>query len=191
MATNLFRPVTYARAVFERSTGRLLWCPPTRHGRHVISTPVLVPRIIGAPSSRPGMVKNLFGEDRIRKCPGNNSNDTKPQPGIAARIFPPESSGTMPARLLSASIQKRSSCSGHMLTANRAETVTWIFSVIMPARNELDQAVRIDRAVAPRFPLDLVVCTPHNVAWRLKEGDSFLRNVLTRGKVLYSADPHS
>lgn len=78
-----------------------------------------------------------------------------------------------------------------MLTANRAETVTWIFSVIMPARNELDQAVRIDRAVAPRFPLDLVVCTPHNVAWRLKEGDSFLRNVLTRGKVLYSADPHS
>src|SRR5580765_239725 len=57
--------------------------------------------------------------------------------------------------------------------------------VVMPARNEIDQAVRIDRVMDPSFPLDLIVCTPKNVAWRLMEGDSFLREVMTKGKVLY------
>lgn len=57
--------------------------------------------------------------------------------------------------------------------------------VVMPARNEIAQAVRIDRAIDPMFPLDLIVCTPKNIAWRLKEGDSFLREVMTKGKVLY------
>jgi predicted nucleotidyltransferase len=57
--------------------------------------------------------------------------------------------------------------------------------VVMPARNEIDQAIRIDRAIDPKFPLDLIVCTPKNIAWRLKEGDSFLREIFSRGKVLY------
>ena len=57
--------------------------------------------------------------------------------------------------------------------------------VVMPARNEIDQAVRIDRVIDPLFPLDLIVCTPKNIAWRLKEGDSFLREIMTKGKVLY------
>jgi predicted nucleotidyltransferase len=57
--------------------------------------------------------------------------------------------------------------------------------VVMPARNELDQAVRIRLAVDYQFPLDLIVRTPKNLAWRLAEGDSFLREILTRGKVLH------
>jgi predicted nucleotidyltransferase len=57
--------------------------------------------------------------------------------------------------------------------------------VVMPARNEINQAVRIDRVVDPEFPLDLIVCTPKNVAWRLQEGDSFLSEIMARGKVLY------
>jgi uncharacterized protein len=57
--------------------------------------------------------------------------------------------------------------------------------VVTPTRNEIDQAVRIDRATGPMFPLDLIVRTPDNIAWRLEEGDSFLRDVMTRGKVLY------
>src|SRR6266568_2921630 len=36
--------------------------------------------------------------------------------------------------------------------------------VVMPARNEIDQAVRIDRVTDPPFPLDLIVCSPKNVA---------------------------
>jgi uncharacterized protein len=57
--------------------------------------------------------------------------------------------------------------------------------VVAPARSEIGQAVRIDRATDPMFPLDLIVCTPTNLAWRLKEGDSFLRDIMARGKVLY------
>ena len=57
--------------------------------------------------------------------------------------------------------------------------------VIMPARNQIDQALRIDRALDPPFPLDLIVRTPRNMKWRLDEGDSFLREIVSRGKVLY------
>ncbi|HEY1343180.1 MAG TPA: nucleotidyltransferase domain-containing protein [Bryobacteraceae bacterium] len=57
--------------------------------------------------------------------------------------------------------------------------------VVMPARNELDQAVRIRLTVDYHFPLDLVVRTPNNLAWRLAEGDSFLHEVVNRGKVLH------
>lgn len=57
--------------------------------------------------------------------------------------------------------------------------------VIMPARNQIDQACRIDNAFDPPFPLDLIVRTPKNVAWRLAVGDSFLSEVMTKGKVLH------
>ena len=57
--------------------------------------------------------------------------------------------------------------------------------VIMPARNQIDQALRIDRALDPPFPLDLIVRTPRNMKWRLEEGDSFLREIVTQGIVLY------
>src|SRR5262245_57151607 len=57
--------------------------------------------------------------------------------------------------------------------------------VIMPASNELSQAVKICQTVDYNFPLDLLVRTPKNLAWRLAEGDSFLREILERGKVLY------
>jgi predicted nucleotidyltransferase len=57
--------------------------------------------------------------------------------------------------------------------------------VVMPARNELDQAVKICLGVDYQFPLDLLVRTPENLAWRLAEGDSFLGEVMERGKVLY------
>jgi uncharacterized protein len=57
--------------------------------------------------------------------------------------------------------------------------------VVMPARNEIDQAVRIDRKIDPPIPLDLIVRTPRTLAWRLQEGDSFLREIMAKGKVLY------
>lgn len=57
--------------------------------------------------------------------------------------------------------------------------------VIMPARNELDQSVKICLAVDYNFPLDLLVRTPKNLAERLAEGDSFLQEVMDHGKVLY------
>jgi predicted nucleotidyltransferase len=57
--------------------------------------------------------------------------------------------------------------------------------VVMPARNQHDQAVRIRWRLAAPFPLDLIVRTPEQLAWRLKEGESFLTAIMSRGKVLH------
>jgi len=57
--------------------------------------------------------------------------------------------------------------------------------VIMLARNELAQAWKIDRALARNFSVHLIVRTPKNMEWRLREGDWFLREIVARGKVLY------
>jgi predicted nucleotidyltransferase len=57
--------------------------------------------------------------------------------------------------------------------------------VIMPARSQLSQAVRISLTCEPCFPLDIIVRTPETMRWRLEEGDSFLREIVSRGKVLY------
>jgi predicted nucleotidyltransferase len=57
--------------------------------------------------------------------------------------------------------------------------------VIMPARNELAQGYRIHSTLLPSFPLDIIVRTPRNMKWRLEEGDWFLREVVSKGTVLY------
>jgi predicted nucleotidyltransferase len=58
--------------------------------------------------------------------------------------------------------------------------------VVMPARNEIDKAVHILNVLDPPFSVDLIVRTPHNLSWRVEEGDWFLREVLSKGKVLYA-----
>jgi predicted nucleotidyltransferase len=60
--------------------------------------------------------------------------------------------------------------------------------VVMPARNQHDQAVRILWRLASPFRLDLIVRTPKQMAWRLEEGESFLTTIVTQGKVLYEKD---
>src|SRR3989304_5565845 len=57
--------------------------------------------------------------------------------------------------------------------------------VIMPARNQIDQAIRIRWEVPARFPMDLIVRTPASIKWRLAEGDLFHTEIVTKGKVLY------
>ena len=60
--------------------------------------------------------------------------------------------------------------------------------VVMPARNQRDQAFQIHWTIQPPFPLHLLVRTPKNLQWRLAEGESFLMEVLSKGKVLYEAN---
>jgi predicted nucleotidyltransferase len=60
--------------------------------------------------------------------------------------------------------------------------------VIMPARNQIDQAVRIRWEVPARFPMDLIVRTPASMKWRLADGDLFHTEIVTKGKVLYEKD---
>jgi predicted nucleotidyltransferase len=57
--------------------------------------------------------------------------------------------------------------------------------VVMPATNQIRQAIRIRRATEHPFPLDLLVRTPATLRWRLEEGDWFLREVVEKGRVLY------
>ena len=57
--------------------------------------------------------------------------------------------------------------------------------VIMPAASEVSQAIRMSVAFEPPFPLDLIVRTPAKLERRLAEGDSFLEEVVSQGKVLY------
>jgi predicted nucleotidyltransferase len=57
--------------------------------------------------------------------------------------------------------------------------------VIMPARNQLDQAYKIHTTLLPPFPLDIIVRTPQNMKQRLAEGDAFHTEIMSKGKVLY------
>lgn len=58
--------------------------------------------------------------------------------------------------------------------------------VVMPARNELDQSVRISETLDADFELDLIVRTPKRLDDRLRWGDWFLRNAVYDGKLLFS-----
>jgi uncharacterized protein len=61
--------------------------------------------------------------------------------------------------------------------------------VIMPTRNQHDQAVRIQYRLTAPFPLDLIVRKPQQVQRRLAEKESFLTSILSHGKVLYGKRP--
>src|SRR5947207_927925 len=60
--------------------------------------------------------------------------------------------------------------------------------VVMPARDQHAQAVRIRWRLAAPFPVDLLVRTPQQMAWRLKEGESFTTAIVSQGRVLYEKD---
>ncbi|OGR90617.1 MAG: hypothetical protein A2992_00175 [Elusimicrobia bacterium RIFCSPLOWO2_01_FULL_59_12] len=51
----------------------------------------------------------------------------------------------------------------------------------------VDQAVKIRRAIDFPFPVDLLVRTPMEIQKRLAMGDAFIQEVTQRGKVLYEA----
>ena len=57
--------------------------------------------------------------------------------------------------------------------------------VVMPCRNQLDQAFKIELACDAPFPLSLIVRTPANLKWRLEEGELFHTEIVTKGKLLY------
>jgi predicted nucleotidyltransferase len=56
--------------------------------------------------------------------------------------------------------------------------------VIMPAHNQLAQALKIRLALPAPFPMDLLVRTPKELQWRLEEGESFSTEIVTKGKLL-------
>ncbi|MFL5342099.1 MAG: nucleotidyltransferase domain-containing protein [Gemmataceae bacterium] len=59
--------------------------------------------------------------------------------------------------------------------------------VIMPCRHEIDQRIKIRWEVPRRFPMDLLVRTPKDIARRLADGDLFHTEIVTKGRVLSEA----
>ena len=59
--------------------------------------------------------------------------------------------------------------------------------VVMPARDMINQSIRIEQALPAPFPLDLLVRTPEYLAKRHGWNDWFLREVANEGIVLYKA----
>lgn len=60
--------------------------------------------------------------------------------------------------------------------------------VVMPyVGHAAYKAIEILDRVNPPFPVDLLVRTPEEIARRIALNDFFLRDILTRGRVLYAA----
>jgi len=59
--------------------------------------------------------------------------------------------------------------------------------VVMPAKNFMEEAIRIRTTVRAPFAVDLIVRNPEFLQRSLRSGDSFIREIVTRGRVLYEA----
>jgi predicted nucleotidyltransferase len=57
--------------------------------------------------------------------------------------------------------------------------------VVMPNRTKQNQAVRIRMRLTAPFPMDLLVRTLTQLNRRLEMGDSFMKTIVSQGKVLY------
>jgi predicted nucleotidyltransferase len=57
--------------------------------------------------------------------------------------------------------------------------------VVMPAANEINEAIRLSLAFEPPFSVDLIVRTPEHLRRGLEEGDWFISEVIAKGKILY------
>lgn len=57
--------------------------------------------------------------------------------------------------------------------------------VVMPTRDMINQAVRIRKAIDTPFPMDLIVRTPKYLQQRIDDEDWFLREIVSRGKLLH------
>jgi predicted nucleotidyltransferase len=61
--------------------------------------------------------------------------------------------------------------------------------VVMPfsRRRRTRPSLAIRRRIAAGFPVDILVREPAEIERRLRWGDSFITDVMTRGKVMYEA----
>src|SRR5438105_18829 len=57
--------------------------------------------------------------------------------------------------------------------------------VIMPCRNQLDQAVKISLEIDPPFPMDIIVRKPRVLEEFLDDRESFHTDIVSKGRVLY------
>ncbi|HCE42002.1 MAG TPA: hypothetical protein DET40_00445 [Lentisphaeria bacterium] len=59
--------------------------------------------------------------------------------------------------------------------------------VIPGVDNTVSKAVEIRLKTGTQFPMDIIVSTPQKISKRISMGDSFMKNIMTRGKLLYES----
>ena len=62
-----------------------------------------------------------------------------------------------------------------------------LLMIMRSRKRNVYQAAEIQTRIRPQFPLDLLVRSPLKVKKRLELGDSFMREIITKGQVLYEA----
>jgi uncharacterized protein len=61
--------------------------------------------------------------------------------------------------------------------------------VVMPFEGKpVRKAIEIKNRVKARFPLELIVRTPEQLAYRMANNDWFIREIVEKGRTLYEAD---
>jgi predicted nucleotidyltransferase len=57
--------------------------------------------------------------------------------------------------------------------------------VLEKNQNGVDPEIEVALSVPHKFPMDILVRSPQEVSQRLQMGDSFLRDIMERGVILY------
>lgn len=52
----------------------------------------------------------------------------------------------------------------------------------------IEQSIKISNELDIVTPVDMLVRTPQEVDWRVKDGDMFMIDILNRGKVMYEGE---
>jgi uncharacterized protein len=69
----------------------------------------------------------------------------------------------------------------------RPESDVDICVIMETPLSETEQAAAICRKIQYRFGLDLIVCKPQRMAQRIEWGDSFLKEIASKGVTLYES----
>ncbi len=69
----------------------------------------------------------------------------------------------------------------------RADSDVDLLVEMQKVESGLSTAAAIIRNIQPRFAVDLLVRTPRQVKERLRLGDPFMADIISRGKVMYEA----
>jgi predicted nucleotidyltransferase len=59
--------------------------------------------------------------------------------------------------------------------------------VILSSRKGMRPSLEIRRRISAGFPVDILVRAPEEISRRLRQGDSFVNEVMSKGRVLYEA----
>lgn len=63
--------------------------------------------------------------------------------------------------------------------------------VILPSRKGRRPSLEIRRRISAGFPVDILVRAPSEISRRLRQGDSFVKEVMSKGRCCMKQKPHA